>query len=878
MLRGILFVFLSVCFVLAATVESSGQQSTGILDHLRQRALEDWTEASPARLESLENWQKARKAGTSFLAIALGLPEREPMRAVVDGSRTVGDLVFEDVSYLWAERTYVSATVIRSAAAQRRQPAIVMPPGSLGHYTFRPYRRLVEGLARQGILVLFIDDPRTGRRHAPYAGLSAAANTAGMPITGVQVHDTLRGLDYLRTRADVDTGKIGVAGLNEGARQALLAAALEPHFEFVISINAAGAHARTLREGGRPEAPSDVEPHVPAIGCFDGMAACAAPRMMLVVEQTPPDENSAIVSQRIGETVRATYELYGAAERLSEVRSEPGDDEDGFVLTITAWVTDDAVPSLLSCDAEPDPCEPPEEPDHSMLAYFQRRIATLAEETCVVPASADEWSERRKEIASYLRMPCTAGPMFPLEEQVDDVSDDGTVVVEQLSLKMKDGYTCPATLVHPVAASEAKCVGVILSHDDRQCAASARIADAARRLAAAGQWVIVPDHASAHPQSRQCLADATGPSFYGDEAARLYGLTAATKRSPLSYRVQDNIAAFRCLAAHAEVDGERIVVAGVGLGGVDACLTAVVEEKIAGVASVDATTMRDWVTNVAPNELRFFHIMPFLPSLLQVCDLDLCYAAVAPRPLLLVRQKDGWPRSGFEQVAATAASVYQLCQAETELLVLGPRDVTEDLERAANAGIQKALISAARTLLPTPPQAGVVGTVDQLTSRSNVDSAAGLIWIVAEMSGYDQEFVDDNYSLQSWSFFNDNGAAEKGRVITPLIFRMEGDKYVLTGIGKTRTNEGTGLQSYEFEAAYGAGRVGENYFFGWHTGDCDGVHNPGVIEYQDAPDARMIILTADGQMNNQQPAVGNVYRVQSQFPRQYSVMAVSKKP
>jgi formate C-acetyltransferase len=45
-----------------------------------------------------------------------------------------------------------------------------MPPGSLGHYTFRPYRKLVESLVRQGVLVLFIDDPRTGRRLGPATG------------------------------------------------------------------------------------------------------------------------------------------------------------------------------------------------------------------------------------------------------------------------------------------------------------------------------------------------------------------------------------------------------------------------------------------------------------------------------------------------------------------------------------------------------------------------------------------------------------------------------------------------------------------------------------------------------------------------------------
>ena len=73
------------------------------------------------------------------------------------------------------------------------------------------YREFVEVAARQGLLVLFIDDPRTGRRHAPRAGLYATASVTGTPAAGVQVCDGLRGLAYLLTRSDVDPGQIGIA-------------------------------------------------------------------------------------------------------------------------------------------------------------------------------------------------------------------------------------------------------------------------------------------------------------------------------------------------------------------------------------------------------------------------------------------------------------------------------------------------------------------------------------------------------------------------------------------------------------------------------------------------------------------------------------------
>ena len=70
--------------------------------------------------------------------------------------------------------------------------------------------------------------------------------------------------------------------------------------------------------------------------------------------------------------------------------------------------------------------------------------------------------------------------------------------------------------------------------------------------------------------------------------------------------------------------------------------------RFKAVASVDATTMRDWALNVAPSEHRFRHVMPCLPWM--SFDHDLFYGMIAPRPLIVTRLQTGWPRSGFEQV------------------------------------------------------------------------------------------------------------------------------------------------------------------------------------------------------------------------------------
>jgi dienelactone hydrolase len=862
---------------LTFTQPSSAQETSSVWQYLGQRATR-LTAQLPPLPASAQDWDKQRTELTSRLSTTLGLPNREPMQATVINCKQTGDLAIEEVAFHWAERVYASGTVIRRQQTDGPQPAVVLAPEWLGNYTFRAYRSFAEQLARQGVLVLFLDDPHSGRRHAPYAGLYATAAAAGTQVAGIQVFDALRGFDYLLTRADVDAGKIGIAGLGAGALRSYLAAALEPRFQFVIAVAGTTTYETLVQAAAEGQAPAQPAAFVSGLlewTDIDRVAACLAPRPVLIAGgagRWPAAGGEAVL-----DALRAAYKLYDAQDRIGQVPGEAVDDMTPYAGDVAGWLATSVLPSLKGPAAAPAACTEPAEMDFQMLGYLQRRIESQAASRHGEPLTQAAWQTHRQAIVDGLRTACAAGAQPALDDQVLDTAESGDLVTERLALGVDADFRCPAVLVRP-ASSTGKCAGVILSHDDRQCYATARITDAARRLAAAGYWVMVPDHASVHAQSLQPLGVADQPSFYGDEAVRLVGPAEAVGRSPLALRVCEDLAAFRYLAGRAEVDAAQIVVAGSGVGGVDACLAALLEDRIAGVAAADVTTMRDWALNVAPHELHFFHLMPYLPSLLAVADWDCVYAALAPRPLVVVRLTDGWPRTGFDQVAARATDVYGLLGSGDALQAFGPRDLTEELEAAAPVGARKQVLAAARTLVPTPPTAGLVGTLEVLKSRATVDSSAGLIWLVAEMSGYEQELAGSGYRLQTWSFFNDNGDGQKGRSLTPLIFRKQGETYELTGIGQARVNAGTGLQTFDLEPVAGTDEVGDGFYFGWYDGDAAGAPNPGVVEFENAPDGRMSILTADGQMQGQRVQVGKSYHVQSEYPRQYSIMAVSKKP
>ena len=871
-----LFLVALSCCVAACPRPLAAAETTSVWEYLGERAARLSAQLPPVA-DSVDAWHAQQAEWIARLERELGLPPRQPMQAVVIDRREAGELVFEEIAFHWAERVFATGTVIRRRQPSAPQPALVLTPDWLGHYTFRAYRSFVEDVARAGVLVLFVDDPHTGRRQSSYAGLYATASAAGMPVAGVQVFDALRALDYLRTRPDVDGGKIGIAGWGEGALRAYLCAALEPRFQFVVAVAGTTTFESLVQAAAQGRGTANPSAWLSGVLTWtdmDRLAACVAPRPLLIAGGA--GAWPAAGSEAVLRTLRTVYGLYDAEDRLRVVRGRAADELTPYAAAVIPWLTGDVFPTLTASSAGPADCGEAAEVEFQVLGYLQRRMDQQAAARFDGPLTSAAWTAHRQAIGDWLRPMVAGAAGAALDDQVQQTVDEGGLVVERLALGVDGAFRCPAVLVRP-AAGTANAPGVVLSPDDRQCYAAARITEAARRLAGAGCWVIVPEHASVHPQSAQPLADAEAPSFYGDEAGRFYGPADAVGCSPLALRTAETLAAFRHLAAREEVDAARIVVAGAGLGGVDASLAALLDERIAGVAAVDATTCRDWSVQTAPAELHFFHLMPYLPSLLTVTDLDCAVAAAAPRPLVLVRLNDGWPRSGFEQVAARCTEVYGMLNAEQALGVLGPRDMTEERQAAEPEGVRRQLFAAARSLAPTPPTPGLVGNPDVLRSRATVDSAAGLIWLIGEMSGYEQEFAGDGYRLQTWSFFNGKGGAQQGRSITPLIFRKRDVGFELTGVGTTRSNTGGGLQTFDFEPVSGSDAVGDGYFFGWYDGDAAAAPNAGVVEFDNAPDALMLILSGDGQMGGQRVQLGRTYRVQSEFRRQYSIMAAAKK-
>jgi cephalosporin-C deacetylase-like acetyl esterase len=58
----------------------------------------------------------------------------------------------------------------------------------------------------------------------------------GQVLWGMMVYDTLRGLDYLFTRPEVDPARIGTLGMSMGSTMAWWVAALDPRLKLCVDI------------------------------------------------------------------------------------------------------------------------------------------------------------------------------------------------------------------------------------------------------------------------------------------------------------------------------------------------------------------------------------------------------------------------------------------------------------------------------------------------------------------------------------------------------------------------------------------------------------------------------------------------------------------
>jgi hypothetical protein len=148
----------------------------------------------------------------------------------------------EDVTYPNPRANITLAGTITKPRSAGPFPVVLLITGSgpqdrdealMGH---KPFLVLADYLTRQGIAVLRVDDRGVGKTTGNFAA-STSEDFAG---------DVLAGIDYLKTRKDIDPKRIGLIGHSEGGVIGPMVAAKSKDVAFVVMLAGVGVPADEL--------------------------------------------------------------------------------------------------------------------------------------------------------------------------------------------------------------------------------------------------------------------------------------------------------------------------------------------------------------------------------------------------------------------------------------------------------------------------------------------------------------------------------------------------------------------------------------------------------------------------------------------------------
>ncbi len=271
--------------------------------------------ASPAEFDTRRAAQKKE------LMRALGLdplPERTPLNARITGTLTRDGYRIEKLVFDSRPNFPVTALVyVPDAAPNTRFPVIVNPHGHWQHKKSEPVvqsRAIAQAL--HGYLAIVIDSPgHSFEGDSPVERRWAGAHddlTLAMAVgstTGVYVWDLMRAVDYLQTRPDTDTTRIGITGASGGGLATVYAFAADDRFTAAVPV----CYATSLEINPNNGCLCNHVPGTLQIGDRADILAIRAPAPVFIIGATDDGEFPPAGTRLTGEKLAALYSVCSAA-------------------------------------------------------------------------------------------------------------------------------------------------------------------------------------------------------------------------------------------------------------------------------------------------------------------------------------------------------------------------------------------------------------------------------------------------------------------------------------------------------------------------------------------------------------------------------------
>jgi cephalosporin-C deacetylase-like acetyl esterase len=605
--RAIVTFLVCAAWISAQSDNSARQKLIASLDALANAQLAGRTKAIAMIQTRAEAEKRKGLVRREILSLIGGLPARASSVTAKQFGTLVGvGFRIEQLAYESLPGFWVTANLYVPANDSGPFPAVLLAPGHEAAGKQSQYSWGVN-FARNGIMALAIDPLGQGER-LQYLGSDSKstiggstgehgeanipAMLAGENVARYFIHDSMRGIDYLVSRKDVDANRIGAFGCSGGGTSTAYLAALDDRLKAVgVACYITSFQELLPSATGAQEAEQSIPRFIEQGLDFGDWVEAFAPKPYAIISTTNdmfPFEGA----RRTYEESKRIYRIYGSEENLQWITGPGGHGNLGPIS-----------PAILGFFLHHLKGAPAGE------ASFTAERPQRAEDLLVTPTGQVSTSIGGETIASIVRAHAPDLPSRPASPQNIRALTGASVV--PASNRQKSG-------------SERKPAVLMLDSPEHA-------APELDRMTKSGRVVVALQPTPSPPGTEGLKSPYLGSFNLLSLRAFLVGKTI------VGMQIDEAIRAVDSLIARADVDSSRITIYGHGPLGIVALHAAALDSRIGSVIIEDTLASYRMVLD-QPLHRNISEVM--IPGVLRKYDVGNLILAISPRRVTVVNPQD----------------------------------------------------------------------------------------------------------------------------------------------------------------------------------------------------------------------------------------------
>jgi cephalosporin-C deacetylase-like acetyl esterase len=624
------------------------------------------------------------------LLLMLGsFPERNPLHATTVKVAQKNGYKVENVMFCSRPDFWVTGNLYVPTSGVGPSPGIISP---CGHYPLArmtpQYQSAYISLVRSGFVVLAYDPIGQGERRQywnPGTNITEVGGPVfehsmpgqelmllGQTLTEYFVWDGMRAIDYLLSRPEVDSEKIGCAGHSGGGTMTKFISVADPRVRCAVILEGGTANSWPTQSIGIGDVEQNLFPA--AIYGIDNvdLHAAIAPRPLLA-----GIERYSEGFDRAADTIQARYRQLGVEEHFDTVAADDPHSWSPKLRRATTdwfcrWFYGRKGPSEIAAYEVSRPQDLYCTPDGS-LRYSKKGMtifSIVAEKEGGLPQQqkvpktkaelAVHQSRIREQLRNLLRLTQPAGSQKdqPLGVRSVAITPREDYRIEKIELLSEPGIYIPMWVFVPEHSGGVLPTVLYLNDEGMQFdgmefqgpEASGLQHGVLDEMVRRGYLVIAADVrgiGQTNVSRTSSLSCGEFGQLFDTDTAMAYAAW-SMQESLLGMRVWDVMRCVDYAMQRKGADRQHLHVIGKGRAGLWCLYAAALDDRIKSLACVDSLVSYRTLTQV---DRYLYGADIFVPEILQHLDLPQVAAAVSPRPLTLIE-----PRNAMKETVSAPAA------------------------------------------------------------------------------------------------------------------------------------------------------------------------------------------------------------------------------